>query len=1311
MKKLCNKKRWLRGYFVIGTVLVAFLSIALHGHVFATSSTNYNSVPVKKALLTGVYRCYSSGAISSSVPKLSEFDSFGQLVIKYTGHEYHQYVALPSGLTNIKDNNIACKELFVGGDETFGGNFEGVLGLAGKNGGRISDKEQKIALLNGMGYTQISDSSSSNCISFSYVEKSPAGTNSNVQTDGVCAEVNPQGIITKLSIDRSAGTYYGHDYTGQYSPISPFFGIVNNKVSLLRAGSAVTTLGVNDKWSDFQEDLRKVVSSAGRNSNGSFTYSYRGGSGPATNIEYTLNNGSLNDDSTGDASYAFVRGSAREAANMAIDYLSNGSLAGYNSLGFSNEEKLSLLMMSLKEYFYAGKSNASEYWVCDVSDWADYGGFPESYAINVSSSGKVGAKCRLNPSMTNADNRSGTIYGFKNSYFDSAGSTKLDLEATIKEINKLANQLPKDTIVDANETEGEGGGGSSDAIAPCYEAAGALGWIICPVLSTIGNVVDGIYQWIESTYLVINPSFLSRNSGTYQGWSIFRNLANIIFAIMFVVVILAQVTGIGISNYNIKKILPRLIMVVVLVNISFILCQLAVDVSNILGYYLNEMFLNFSSDPKFSVGAMMPDFIQSMLGTAEIAVVGVAISAAILRWWLLPFLLVALTTVISILFFFVVLGVRQAGVIVLVVLAPVAIVCYVLPNTKTFFDRWKKIFSSLLVVYPICGVLMGGGQFVSTLMLSNLSSADGDFVLALIAMLIQVVPFFFIPSLVKGSLAAIGNLGTKISTMGKSFGGRITSGISGTERFKDAQRRFDMRDARLTAEKLDKKAAKLAASGGALSAGQMRRRRNAVMRYNRARFEDMRAGDGQELMLPGSLLSDSTQERISSERLQEDAKAQRVFYESDKSELNTNDSAAVGDEYGRELDNLYANPTDRNTLVKVRALQDMLSGTDKGRAQVQSQMLRVARMHSTDPGFSQNTAISTAARHLMNSYGNDYKKANRGAFAMINDFTNRDFSKVGSIAETTQLDANGNRVGTGNFRSSYYDQQGVNSYTPETLVNADDSALDGLRATLPSMDARSRSKILATASRALGNDNIAKKPEVEERLRNMIIDGNDETTIGGTGANALHRMATAIEENTMDASQREKLADQAQGALTGNHVTNIENAAALNHILEAAGRPAVPLEGRFNTQGSNGTETTIPIPRNTPPTQPPANPSTPPEPAPVVRQTNTPPSTPASQNPTVRQSNMPTLDTPPSFITNPDGTVSGGAGPFQVSGATVTQSGIILPNERPTNRQPRPQPQPQLQPQPQPQPQPNGRRRRNNPRGNTGGGTGQSGTY
>jgi hypothetical protein len=343
-----------------------------------------------------------------------------------------------------------------------------------------------------------------------------------------------------------------------------------------------------------------------------------------------------------------------------------------------------------------------------------------------------------------------------------------------------------------NSTGGTPGAGENS----CFTRAGALGWILCPILDGLGNAVTGIYEDIIQPFLRIDATLLSDSgsgSGTFGAWQIFQSIANIMFIILLLVVIFSQLTGVGIDNYGIKKILPKLIIAAVLINLSYIICQLAVDLSNILGYGLKSILDNMANgvqlpstiDVNGSVGEVSSG-ATVFTGLVGVLAIGLGAGALLSAGFavILPVLLGLLGALIAIFFTFVLLGVRQAGVVILVVVAPLAFAFYMLPNTKKLFDRWLKMFQGLLIFFPICGLLMGAGNLTAVILLST-GGAQTNFFVALIAMLLPVVPFFFLPALLKASFAAMGNIGARISGFGKSFNKGLTGKVRGSEAYKD----------------------------------------------------------------------------------------------------------------------------------------------------------------------------------------------------------------------------------------------------------------------------------------------------------------------------------------------------------------------------------------------------------------------------------------------------------------------------------------------------------------------------------------------
>ena len=358
------------------------------------------------------------------------------------------------------------------------------------------------------------------------------------------------------------------------------------------------------------------------------------------------------------------------------------------------------------------------------------------------------------------------------SYFMISGSSWFKVGTWDDVLNELESAGNIDGMQSCEGEEppaaGEAEGSDEDA---CFNGANSLGWIVCPIITALRNTLETIYDEIITPFLQINVSaFNMDGNGVYAGWQVFQGFANIAFVILLLVVIFSQVTGIGIDNLGIKRILPKLIIAAVLINLSYIICQLLVDVSNIAGYGLRNLFEGIEISGE-SAGTG-----QGILTTAisgAIAAGTVAGAAYTVPMWgqaiILPLLLGLIGILISVLFMFVLLGVRQAGVIILVVVSPLAFVMYMLPNTKNIFQRWWKALTALLLLFPICGAMIGGSALAGKI----LASTSTGFWTNLLAALLTVIPFFFVPTLLKGSFSALGNIGAKISGIGQRMAGGI----------------------------------------------------------------------------------------------------------------------------------------------------------------------------------------------------------------------------------------------------------------------------------------------------------------------------------------------------------------------------------------------------------------------------------------------------------------------------------------------------------------------------------------------------------
>ncbi|HUO61883.1 MAG TPA: hypothetical protein VMT96_00320 [Candidatus Bathyarchaeia archaeon] len=258
-----------------------------------------------------------------------------------------------------------------------------------------------------------------------------------------------------------------------------------------------------------------------------------------------------------------------------------------------------------------------------------------------------------------------------------------------------------------------------------------VGWILCPVIEVSAKIGDQAFNFLAKFFLQTEPELFANNSGTRVAWETARNLANIMFIIAFLIIIISQVSGRGIDNYGIKRMLPRLIVAAIAVNVSYYICQAAVDLSNIAGWEIKDWLVGIAQQISSRTAMPVQTSIDNQTangvlaqGTLAVMAIGVlALTGVVI--YLLPMLLgTILTILVVVLTIIIILILRKAIIVLLVVVSPIAFVCYLLPNTEKFFDKWLKMFGQLLMVFPVVALLFGGGQLASGIIL--VAGSHGD---------------------------------------------------------------------------------------------------------------------------------------------------------------------------------------------------------------------------------------------------------------------------------------------------------------------------------------------------------------------------------------------------------------------------------------------------------------------------------------------------------------------------------------------------------------------------------------------------------
>ena len=299
-----------------------------------------------------------------------------------------------------------------------------------------------------------------------------------------------------------------------------------------------------------------------------------------------------------------------------------------------------------------------------------------------------------------------------------------------------------------------------------------IGWIICPLSNWLADGIDYMYSALQE-FLKTKPlETTNQNSGIYLAWVIMRNISNVAFIVAFLVIIYSQLTSVGISNYGVKKMLPRLVIAAVLVNLSFTICAILLDLSNVTGYAFQDAFMGIKNTistvgENTGVGWTWSEVIVMILSNGALA--GGVVATVAMGAELLPLALSALVGIgLVLLLVLLIMAARQALIVILIIISPLAFVCYLLPGTEKWFKKWRDLFLTMLVFFPAFAVIFGGAQLAGIIIIQNATGANGG-IMQILGMVVQVIPLALTPIILKLSGGVLGKFAGFVNDKNKGW--------------------------------------------------------------------------------------------------------------------------------------------------------------------------------------------------------------------------------------------------------------------------------------------------------------------------------------------------------------------------------------------------------------------------------------------------------------------------------------------------------------------------------------------------------------
>lgn len=786
-----NMKRLAWSFVVtLGITLTSVLVI------FSNSASAITGDDMYKNLMANImFNCYNATEMASSVD-LQKFASandpkgaFRDYIWTGDNSGFH----IPTYIGQSLGNNITvgdgtlggyahCGSIFLGG----GGLSTGVFGIYGKTPPNPKSSNLGAELAN-IGYTEVSQTGAQLiCIegTYTYSRASYAG---NKSAGSVCwreSDLTTDNIYDQASFDNlasiSSGEYDDTGYGVNISLNTETGGLWVRDTNGWECSDSGYKIDSYLSSGDFKAYINEIAKSAGCQISDS---NY--GRLDVTFKVTTKKDSSQNFTTRSITSYAWAYETTRNY------------LTGSRSLRtFSDMEKFNLYSVYLNQVYGYEYMDGG---ICMTkSELASTIGGPLGGNSNYSNGNtaytyKNGKWCQVyRPAdKENHDNYDVSIFGSSSTVLKSYCD---NVECLLVEIYKL--DLPEDGSSDTDPGDGGGlgeGEMNCDGLLDKYAGGGigSMQWILCPTMDNTAYTAD----WVDN----VTQDLLEIKADTYKNldgvWGQVRNIANILITLFLLVVIFSQLTGYGIDNYGIKKMLPRIVVMAIIVNLSLYICQMAVDLSNILGTGLRDMFGGMSASP--GGGA---DFVTgSILGIFEASgpAIGAGVTAASVGagGWvaiIIAIIVLVLVIIIALLILWIMAAARQIIVIFCILISPLAFAAFVLPNTQHLFKKWWELFKTALIIFPLCGAVSGISAMIRGLI--DNGTIDAGVGMKLIAMVLPFLVFFLLPTLLQQSITALGKVGGALTALGSSVrnGGRTIGqsamrGIQNTEAYKNRQ--------------------------------------------------------------------------------------------------------------------------------------------------------------------------------------------------------------------------------------------------------------------------------------------------------------------------------------------------------------------------------------------------------------------------------------------------------------------------------------------------------------------------------------------
>ncbi len=360
-------------------------------------------------------------------------------------------------------------------------------------------------------------------------------------------------------------------------------------------------------------------------------------------------------------------------------------------------------------------------------------------------------------------------FGFYGDNGQGIGDGNLTCEQIADRMASLASSYEKATGDTSTIPEGSNraveadGDTEGDIEAQCDITPNPITWIMCALITGFIEAINALDEGVTNLLNIRAAEFFGEGQvgdSFNSVWVSVRTIALGFLIIVALVMIISTAIGVGpFDAYTVKKVMPRLVAVIILIPLSWSIVYFMIDMTSVIGFGVRNLI-----QAPFAANIEGIGFGSTVSTTAA---TGLLVGGLFLG---LPGLLSFLVGgFLAVLIAYVVLVLRQIFIILLAVLAPVALVAAILPNTQKAWKFWWESFWKALIVFPIIAAFIAAGRIFAQVAETTQGGGVGD----LIAFVAYFAPYFLIPQAFKMAGGLLGNLTGAVNDRGRGAFDRL----------------------------------------------------------------------------------------------------------------------------------------------------------------------------------------------------------------------------------------------------------------------------------------------------------------------------------------------------------------------------------------------------------------------------------------------------------------------------------------------------------------------------------------------------------